>query len=572
MRLRNFWLAAVATASLTTLSACKSDELLGVENKNNPDVQRAISTPDGIENVLKNGFVQILGATHSTSTAIWPAAQATALESYGSVANFGLNLRASIPRSVIDNTRGNPTAAENLRDFQELFLRGRLIANAIGSFDDLRAANSTVSIGSDFQDLRARSFGFFGMALANGEAALMYDSVGVVHPKLTRGTPPEVPALVSYNDAMPIVLQQLDTAIALANQAKSVTSASQKSSFLPVEWMRTTSAPTSLDDYIRLLYSVKARFRAGVARNPTERAAVDWAAVVSDASKGITKDWVLDLNENEGWRADWLNQSAVSNGWSGMTPYIIGMADTTGGYAEWISLERGVRAPFLIQTPDSRFPSGATRAAQTTNSPAKASSLSSVYFRTRPAGEDEPGASYGNSYYDHTRFNTGYRAGGRKGPWIWMAKAESDMLQAEGLIALGRAPEAATLINTSRTAHNLPAFPAGASAATRAPAQPGGGPNSCVPRTPTGAGGTLECGTLLEAAKWEKRMETLFTGYAQWFFDSRGWGDLPVGSPQMYPVPYQEMDARNLPIYNSIVGDPKWQALTSTYGFGVGTR
>src|SRR6476620_12155111 len=152
MKLRIMWLAAAAATSLATLSACKSDEVLGVTNQNNPDVARAFATPDGVENVLKNGFVQIFGATHGTSTAIWPAAQATALESYGSVANFGLNLRASIPRSVIDNTRGNPTAAENYRDFQELFLRGRLIANAIGSFDDLRAENSTVSIGSDFQD------------------------------------------------------------------------------------------------------------------------------------------------------------------------------------------------------------------------------------------------------------------------------------------------------------------------------------------------------------------------------------------------------------------------------------
>jgi len=128
------------------------------------------------------------------------------------------------------------------------------------------------------------------------------------------------------------------------------------------------------------------------------------------------------------------------------------------------------------------------------------------------------------------------------------------------------------LINRTRVANNLPPFPAGATKATRAPAQPGGSANSCVPRTPTGAGGAVECGTMYEAMKWEKRMETLFTGYSQWFFDSRGWGDLPVGSPLMYPVPYQEMDARYEPIYNSVVGDAKWQALTSTYGFGVGTR
>jgi len=567
MKLRNLWVAAAATASLAALGACKSDEMLGVDNTNNPDVARAFATPDGVENVLKNGFVQIFGATHGTSTAIWPAAQATALESYGSVANFGLNLRASIPRSVIDNTRGNPTAAENLRDFQQLFLRGRLVANALGAFAGLQEKGG--SIGSAFQDMRARSYGFFAMAMANGEGALMYDSVAVVHPKLERL---EIPPLQSYGDAMTKALEQLDSAIAIANASKAVTSSSQKAAYLPVEWMKTSVAPTTLDNYIKLLYSTKARFRAGVARNAAERDAVDWTAVVNDASKGITSDWVLALDANAGWSGSWLSQSAVSNGWSGMTPAIIGMADTTSGYSDWIALDRGSRAPFLISTPDARFPAGATRAAQTTNSPAKSSSLAPVYFRARPPGEDEPGASYGNSYYDHARFASGYRAGGSVGPWVWMSQAENDMLAAEGLMRLNRDAEAVPLINRTRVANNLPPFPAGATKATRAPAQPGGGPNSCVPRTPTGAGGSVECGTMYEAMKWEKRMETLFTGYAQWFIDSRGWGDLPVGSPQMYPVPYQEMDARYEPIYNSIVGDAKWQALTSTYGFGVGTR
>src|SRR3981081_4215437 len=113
MKLRLFWLTTAASLSLAAMAACKSDQALGVSNTDNPDVARAFATPDGVENVLKNGFLQIFGATHGTSSAIGPAAQATALESYGSVANFGLNLRSAIPRSVIDNTRGNPTAAED---------------------------------------------------------------------------------------------------------------------------------------------------------------------------------------------------------------------------------------------------------------------------------------------------------------------------------------------------------------------------------------------------------------------------------------------------------------------------
>jgi hypothetical protein len=573
MKLRIMWLAAAAATSLATLSACKPDELLGVDNKNNPDVARAISTPDGIENVLKNGFAQIFGATHGTANAIWPAAQATALESYGSVANFGLAQRGSIPRSVIDNTRGNPTAAENYRDYQELFLRGRLIANAIGSFDDLKAANPNVSIGTPFLDLRARSFGFFNMALANGEGALMYDSVGVVNPKLDRRTPPEVPKFSSYSDAMVIALQQIDSAIAMASAARTASgsSVSLLSGFLPVEWMRTTTTPVSLDNYIRLMRSTKARLRAGVARNPAERALVNWTEVVNDASNGITVDWVLDLNANLGWGAVWLNQMAVSSAWSGMTPAIIGMADTTNGYANWVAADRGARAPFLIQTPDARFPAGNTRTAQTTASPALSASLPSIYFRARPPGEDNPGEVYGNSYYDHVRF-TSYRQGASIGKWVWMSRAENDMLWAEGLMSLGRDAEAVVLINRTRTANNLPAFPAGSDKNTPAPPQPTGSATSCVPRSPTGPGGTLVCGSMFEAMKWEKRIETLFTGYSQWFLDSRGWGDLPAGSPEMYPVPYQEMDARNQVFYNSVVGDAKWQALTSTYGFGVGSR
>jgi hypothetical protein len=76
----------------------------------------------------------------------------------------------------------------------------------------------------------------------------------------------------------------------------------------------------------------------------------------------------------------------------------------------------------------------------------------------------------------------------------------------------------------------------------------------------------------MEAVKWEKRLETIFTGYAQWFVDSRGWGDLPVDTPLMWPVPFQEMDSRLQSFYNSLSG-PTWQAAASnTYGIGVGAR
>ena len=173
--------------------------------------------------------------------------------------------------------------------------------------------------------------------------------------------------------------------------------------------------------------------------------------------------------------------------------------------------------------------------------------------------------------YDYVRYRH-YRQQSSVGPWEWMTKTENDMLRAEGLIRLNRATEAVPFINATRVANGLPPFPATATAADRAPAQPGGSATSCVPRTPTGAGGALECGTLFEAMKWEKRIETIFSGYAQWYHDSRGWGDLAVGSVTMWPVPYQEMDARTQAFYNSKTGDAQWQAASNTYGFGAGNR
>ncbi|MBC7561825.1 MAG: hypothetical protein H7305_02810 [Gemmatimonadaceae bacterium] len=58
-------------------------------------------------------------------------------------------------------------------------------------------------------------------------------------------------------------------------------------------------------------------------------------------------------------------------------------------------------------------------------------------------------------------------------------------------------------------------------------------------------------------------MDTTLTGYAQWFIDSRGWGDLSQGRGTSWPVPFQELDSRSKPLYNGLtVSGP------STYGFG----
>jgi hypothetical protein len=139
-------------------------------------------------------------------------------------------------------------------------------------------------------------------------------------------------------------------------------------------------------------------------------------------------------------------------------------------------------------------------------------------------------------------------------------------VRAEALIRLNRIADALPIINASRTANGLPAIPAGATATTQVPggtaANPVVGGASCVPRVPVSAT-TTACGTVLEAMKWEKRMESAFTGYSQWFIDSRGWGDLVPGTPLEWPVPIQEMNSRSKQAYNG----QRRQAATNTYFF-----
>jgi hypothetical protein len=81
---------------------------------------------------------------------------------------------------------------------------------------------------------------------------------------------------------------------------------------------------------------------------------------------------------------------------------------------------------------------------------------------------------------------------------------------------------------------------------------------NCVPRVPVNAadagGGTTTCGSLMEAMKWEKRVETHFVHFAGWFLDNRGWGDLHSTTPTQWAPPYQDLQSREKPLYGMGTG------------------
>ena len=49
--------------------------------------------------------------------------------------------------------------------------------------------------------------------------------------------------------------------------------------------------------------------------------------------------------------------------------------------------------------------------------------------------------------------------------------------------------------------------------------------------------------------KYEKGLECLQTGFGLEYFDNRGWGDLPTGTPLHAPVPAEELEVLQLDLY-----------------------
>ncbi|MFO7261625.1 MAG: hypothetical protein DIU52_010755 [bacterium] len=539
---------------VVALQAC-SDDALEVTNPNHPDRGRTLGNPADVEGLASAQFGAIINATLGDIARLQTSMAVMSFENAATgLANNGMP-RGAIPRQVIDNSRGNAYSAEGYADFQFLSFVARNSADILQ-----RAKQEDFSLGTGREGdlIRLKAFAHFTAGVALGYLSCVYDSAGV--PRDTDG-PLEVPPLEGYKEVNAYALAQLDSALAYAMHPAMTA--------LPAGWLTGPGGPqVSPARFAQIIRSFRARLRASVARDPEERAAVDWSAVIADATNGITSDFEVMLDPGAGWDYEWLDGTLHfrDTNWHQMTPYIIGMADISGAFDQWLATPRDQRTNFLIITPDLRFPQGNTREEQNADRGGQGAPTGGKYFRNRLASLDNLTPGWANSQYDHYRFRALSDAG-RVGPLPFFTKAENDMLAAEGYIRQGNIAAAAALIDITRTKNGLPAL----SGVVTSIDDPVPGGDQCVPRVPTKNGPTV-CGNIMEAMKWEKRMETAFTTYGVWFFDARGWGDLPVGTALEFPLPYQEADARGIPFYNlGGVGGPRSSA-GSTYGYGDGNR
>ena len=470
-----------------------------------------------------------------------------ALESYSQLGNFTVGVRGAIPRSPILNNKSVSHASPET--FSTFSRQSRFAANALKALDGLRESGRALALPA--QELRARAMGFFAIGCNLGWLAMIYDSSGIVHHQMDSE---EVPPLSGYQVVMSAALANMDTAIAIAR----LPAASEAGGFpAPAQWFGGNAM--SATRFIQLVRSYMARFRAGIARTPDERTDVDWNAVIADAENGLTEDVVVQIGGATGWNG--VPGFQDLNGFNQMGPFIWGFADVSGGYDAWIAQGLLDRGDFLIVTPDLRWPAGITREAQTsaTRRTGTYAELPYVSHSALVVGGD----GWGTSHVYYSRFSYLGRTGG-VGAMPEFLKTEVDLLAAEGYLRTNRLIEAAAKIDLTRVARG--GLPAVSGAVTDATQRVPGGAN-CVPRVPQPPSfSTTACGTMLEALKYEKRIELSGVSLGSWFFDARGWGDLVVGTPLEYPVPVPELDARLMPYYN-LGGGGRSSAIRGTYGF-----
>jgi hypothetical protein len=540
-------------AGLVAILGCS--DTLAVTNGNNPDAERALARPSDVEALIGSSLNTAWRAMNGQNDNIDNQMRVFSFENSSSLANFGFGARIGIPRNPIDNSKGNPVLVGNFWDYAQDAKGARSAALGLAQLD-----KSGFTFGNAAQDIRGRAFAFFVMGLGNANMALVYDSGAVVNESNgnANGVDVPYPLLLGHDSLMKLALIQLDSAQLYAGQM---------STPLLATWIPGNALTGP--QFVQVIRSYKARFRAAVARTPAERTAVDWTKVRDDAVAGIGADLVIDLDPSKSWDYIWYVQHFLFDAWTQQSPLFAGMADSVRpandvagpGYDAWLAAGLNNRFAFTIKSADQRFPPGDTRAAQRTASTVgtlQTPSRSNLYFRNRTS-PDPPGTPYTVSQYDWFRFQQLYQAN-RIGKFPMLQKAEVDLLAAEAYYRLGDLANAVTRINITRQAKGV--LPELSLTMTATDQVPGGG--ACVPRVPDPATNftSAKCGTLFEALKWEKRMELAFMQYGAWYFDSRGWGDLAAGTPLEWPVPYQEMDTRSLKLYNSNTA-----AAAGTYGY-----
>ncbi len=479
---------------------------LDVTNLNEPDRDRAISSPTDIEALISGAFQ----AWWQTSHHSYPAsALSTAADAHSSSwGNWGMRDSGWEPRKSYNNDpsysyRGMAQTPWNFSYRSLAAVRDGLLAIEGGQ-------RIQEGDGPDHTE-RAVVFGKFVQAMSLANLAVLFDRAFVVDESVEDVASLE---LVSYEQVWDSAEEKFGEVISMARGSGFV---------IPSAWVGFNGDWTG--DYMAdVARAFRARYRTQVSRTPAERDAVDWNSVLADVSGGISKDFSGNYDGNNWAWARSKHHTAHYTGWARIDYRTIGPADASGGWETWANATADAKRPFDIDTDDRRITGGAP-------------DLSGKYIRymgNSPFPADRGIYHYSN--YIDWRWRFLYE-NNWEGEYPDMTSIELDFLAAEANWRLGNKAPAMEVVNKYRTqSGELPPFadPDGVA--------PGG--DRCVPQLVDGS-----CGTLWDALKYEKRIELFHYGFGTEYFDDRGWGDLVSDTWVQLPIPGSELEILLLEIY-----------------------
>ena len=481
---------------------------LAVENPNEPDRDRANQQASSMETFVASAFRTWWPVGGHDDYPAW-ALSTIAREVTSGFADFGQLELSAEPRSAWNNSPVNARNNVTEEPWYNLYATISSVNDALAAIDD------GLVITDPANTARTKAVGKFMQGISHGYLGLYFDKAFVIDETIDLDTI-STPEFKPYAEVTAAGIAQLDEAITIA-QANNFT--------LPVtSWL---FVAMGRDDFVRLANSFAARLLVNSARTRAERAAVNWPEVIRRVDAGVRTDFAPVAQPDILWD-DWKRlvarvRTATRPSDFGRPSYwLIGPADSTNGFVNWVATPVAQRVAFQIRTKDRRI-HGA-------GGPAIAGkyvgyNLNNIFDPSR--------GTYRFSHYFFGRFGTG--TSWQDSPQPALTVAEMDLLKAEALIRLNRAAEAIPLINKTRVANGqLPPV-----TIDGPPDEPG-----CVPRKATGA-----CGSLWDALRYEKGIEMLGVNAVTAYFDARGWQTLPENSLLQFPVPGRELETLQLPLY-----------------------
>jgi hypothetical protein len=511
---------AAAIGLLGVSAACQD---LDVTNPNNPDRARLERDPQLVQTIISSAYAQLFDFWQDDFP-VW-VLSTMADEFTSGFLDFGIHDMSKEPRLAFNNSPTYSNDDINLDPWQKsnAILSG--LADAIHAIEDgtiVRDAGADVTT-------RALAFAKLMQGVTLGHVAMVLDSAYLIDEDFTPEPPPAPPpAMTPYQDVLALAIEKLEEAIAIADTANFT---------LPADPWLFVSGYTE-EDVVELAHTFAARFLASSGRTREERDDAPWDQVLFHAERGITRD----LNPNavperlfHDFRRVAARQRTITPGdFARLDYWLVGPADSTGGIITWVNNDDvDDRRPFPMVTKDRRIqPEGPVPSGTT-------ASFGKYFGYHRADVWNASRGFYHRTYYFYHRAGRGNTW--ETGPQLVLTVTEKNLLRAEALIRLNRAPEAVPLINLSRVANG-----------ELEPVSVDGPPNvpGCVPRKIRPGPMQGQCGSLWDALRYEKRIEGAGVDQTTAFLDARGWQSLVVGTPLQFPVPALELQLREQAIYS----------------------